>query len=111
MTSWLGFPFAPCLRDFEVRFREASDFIRADANFEQHIDISDPITVLRTLFFGDARIRCSDGADANDDGAVDISDAIYGLYYLFRARPPPFAPFPEAGSDPTPDGLHCIEHV
>ncbi|MBI4601337.1 MAG: hypothetical protein HY721_05170 [Planctomycetes bacterium] len=101
----------PCLRELEVTFRVRADseLIRADANFDGKVDVSDPVTVLRGLFHGDARIRCSDAADSNDDGKLDISDAVYSFAYLFLGGPEPPAPFPRPGPDPTPDGLRCNE--
>jgi hypothetical protein len=47
----------------------------------------------------------------NDDGVVDVSDAIYLLRFLFIGgdHGPPPAPFPHAGPDPTPDALGCEE--
>ena len=43
----------------------------------------------------------------NDDGLVDISDAIYLLTSLFSMGPDPEPPFPGCGGDPTGDGLDC----
>ena len=48
---------------------------------------------------------CDDAADLNDDGMVDISDAIFALSALFV---PGSAPVPEpltCGEDPTDDSL------
>jgi hypothetical protein len=50
---------------------------------------------------------CRDRADINDDGGVNIADAIYLLVYLFQHGPPPPAPFPEEGTDRTEDELTC----
>ena len=86
---------------------ENGAFFRGDANFDQVLDISDPVTILRSLFHGDAAVRCNDAADSNDDGRVDISDAVHVFSYLFLGGPEPPAPFPEPGSDPTPDALGC----
>ncbi len=45
--------------------------------------------------------------DGNDDGAVDIGDAIGILAYLFAGGTPPAAPYPGCGTDPTEDTLTC----
>ena len=82
-------------------------FVRADANGQDGIDIADPISLLTYLFSGGTAPPCDDAADANDDGTLDISDGLYTLSYLFIGGPAPPTPFPEAGSDPTPDGLDC----
>ena len=50
---------------------------------------------------------CVGAADLNDSGGLDVSDAIYGLNYLFADGPSPAAPFPDCGPDPTPDTLAC----
>jgi hypothetical protein len=82
-------------------------FLRADANEDGKVDVSDAITELAYLFRGGDGAECLDVMDANDDGEADVSDAIFILRYLFSAGAPPPAPFPAAGVDPTEDGLWC----
>ena len=53
------------------------------------------------------RPRCSDAADANDDGEVDIADTAFALSFLFSDGEAPPAPYPEIGFDPTADSLDC----
>ena len=43
-----------------------------------------------------------DALDVNDDGALEIADAVQLLYFLFLGGPPPSLPFPSPGLDPTP---------
>jgi len=81
-------------------------FIRADSNADGAVDIGDPVSVLDYLFRY-RPVSCDDAADGNDDGALDIADAVWVLSYLFAAGPPPPAPFPTPGIDPTPDSLGC----
>ncbi|MCA8961943.1 MAG: hypothetical protein KDC38_15565, partial [Planctomycetes bacterium] len=51
-------------------------------------------------------LECPDRGDTNDDGAMDISDAVYLLSALFvPGSPTPPAPYPDEGDDPTPDSL------
>ncbi len=74
--------------------------------------IEDAICILSYLFQNespcdDAVEDCEDAADANDDGAIDIADAIRLLSYLSETGPPPPFPFPEAGADETEDALAC----
>jgi hypothetical protein len=52
---------------------------------------------------------CLDAADVNDDGYWDITDCTYLHGYLYSSGPPPSAPFPNCGPDPTQDGLGCDE--
>jgi len=81
-------------------------FVRADANADGVIDISDPVSVLDYLF-GTATNTCDDAVDSNDDGGLDVGDVVWTLSYLFAGGPWPPAPFPTAGTDPTADSLTC----
>ncbi|MEC9477500.1 MAG: hypothetical protein VX764_10720 [Planctomycetota bacterium] len=85
-------------------------FIRGDANTDGVVDIGDPIQVLLYLFSGGI-LQCDDSADINDDGVVDIADPIELLTQLFIIPSNPIpAPFPDCGTDPTPDQLDCLEY-
>ena len=64
------------------------------------MDISDPVSLLGLLFLaGDTPLPCGAGnpedrgnvvlLDLNADHAVNLSDAIHVLSYLFRRGPPP----------------------
>jgi hypothetical protein len=81
-------------------------FIRGDTNLDGAVNISDPVATLNGLFLGDV-IACHDAADANDDGRLNITDPIATLNHLFLGSGDLPAPFPEPGSDPTPDDLPC----
>lgn len=85
----------------------AHPFVRGDANHDGAVDISDAILVLNYIYgyVGDNDQISLDAADANDSGAIDIADPIYLLFYLTSGGPPPAAPFPGCGTDPTPDAL------
>ncbi len=105
-----GDTIEPCteqLLEVEIHVAAPLDFFRGDANFDQVLDTSDPVTILGSLFHGDAVVRCNHAADSKDDGRVDTSDAVQVFGYLFLGGPEPPAPFPEPGSDPTPDALGC----
>ncbi len=88
----------------------AETFRRGDANVDGNIDISDSIHILIGLFVGGVVIDCDDSADFNDDAAVDISDAVRLLGHLFLGEPPPSAPYPDCGVDPTADRLDCLSY-
>ncbi len=91
---------------FEVTVTESGGFRRSDANSDQVVDITDPITMLSFLFIGDTPITCMDAADANDDGLVDITDPITALSFLFLGTIEIPAPgVVECGPDPTEDDL------
>ncbi|MCZ6795965.1 MAG: dockerin type I repeat-containing protein [Planctomycetota bacterium] len=83
-------------------------FARGDANGDDKVDVSDALTVLGYLFLGSRKPACFDAADANDDGEVAMSDAVAILGFLFLGEASPPAPYPDAGRDPTKDGLGCL---
>ncbi len=86
------------------------DFIRGDANGDESVDLSDAVTILNYLFLGlELPTDCLDGLDANDSGTVDLSDAIQLLRFLFQGGAAPALPYPQAGPDPTQDGLPDCE--
>ena len=75
--------------------------------------MADVIATLGAVFLGTAPADCSDAADANDDGSVDLADGITCLNWLFVGGAEPSAPGPyECGSDPSDDTLDCeVAHV
>ena len=97
---WLIFPFTPVRGDTQVLKEPLVRGIR----------IPDAIRVLGALFLGAAPLDCEKSGDADDDGALNITDAIYLLRFLFLGGPAPPAPYPEPGPDPTPDSLRCLPH-
>jgi hypothetical protein len=82
-------------------------FVRGDGDGNGAIEITDALIALGYLFQGQVGPACLDRLDSNDDGAIDISDPLHLLFYLFGAGPPPTAPFPGPGLDPTSDSLAC----
>lgn len=81
-------------------------FVRGDADQSGSVNIADAVHILRAGL-GRDNAACRDAADVNDDGELDLSDAVALLRWLFADGAPPALPFPEAGMDPTPDGLGC----
>ena len=71
--------------------------------------------MLEYLFLGGTRPSCDEAADANDDGNIDLTDAIYVLEYLFlggAAPPPPGPPPGPCGDDPEGSvDLGCSEYA
>ena len=59
------------------------------------------------MIFTGGTIPCDNAADSNDDGTLNIADAIALLGYLFNGATPPPPPFPDCGIDPTVDALEC----
>lgn len=66
--------------------------------------------ILGALFRGESTVDCPDAADANDDGALNLTDAVAILVHLFAGAPAPPAPGALAcGTDPTLDDLaECV---
>ncbi len=82
-------------------------FLRGDVNGDSTLNLADGISQLAALFSGAGPVDCADSADTNDDGSFNIADTIYLLSFLFTSGPPPPAPFPNCGLDPTGDLLGC----
>ena len=88
----------------------AQQFRRGDPNADGQIRLGDAITILLRLFAGGASLTCRDAGDFDDNGSLGVNDAVGILVYLFLLGPPPSAPFPSCGTDPSEnDGLSCDE--
>ncbi|MGE4619250.1 MAG: hypothetical protein AAEJ04_05510 [Planctomycetota bacterium] len=83
-------------------------FIRGDVTTDGQLNLSDPVVTLQYLFTG-ADMPCASAADFDDSGTLDLGDGISLLSYLFAGGASPALPFPSAGTDPTPDGLGCVD--
>jgi hypothetical protein len=84
-------------------------FLRGDANGDRALDITDPVWILRCLFLDGNCGNCRDASDADDSGEVTITDPIQLLTWRFLNGPPPAAPFPGCGLDPSGDQLGGCE--
>ena len=83
-------------------------FVRGDTDGDTVLAVTDVIVVLDYQFRGADELGCFDAADFNDDGRVDISDAIASLGFQFLGQQPPPAPgSTNCGADPTADDLGC----
>jgi hypothetical protein len=91
--------------DAEGTINVDRSFRRGDVNDDELFDSSDVILILTCAFLGVGCSDCADASDVNDDGEVDVADAIYMINWRFADGAPPPAPFPECGSDPSPDDL------
>ncbi len=91
---------------------DSSTFIRADADADSDVRMSDAILTLRYLYVpGTPNPTCMDATDSNDSGDIGMSDAVYTLKYLYIPdAPKPPEPFPGCGQDPTVDALRCDAH-
>jgi len=123
LVSIKNHSYVPNLVGSEVCILRESVFIRGDCNFRElddlgsvtgltAVDIADAASVISFLFLtGPDHFAppCLDACDANDDGKVDLADAVFILRYLFRVNgKEPTSPFPNPGVDPTADRLGCV---
>jgi hypothetical protein len=89
-------------------FPSGPPFVRGDANRNDVVAVDDVVVTADYLFSSGTLPGCLDSVDGNDDGVLDISDPVYVLFFLFLQGPPPPAPYPNAGDDPTfRDSLGC----
>jgi len=98
----LGVPSPPATCTVSIPL----NFIRCDADMGGNITISDAINVLSYLF-SSFPSTCLDALDCNDNGTINIADPVTLLNFLFGSAPPPPAPYPNPGVDPTADSLDC----
>ena len=86
-------------------------FVRCDLDANGKLNIPDVILMLLQLFRIQP-ITCFDAADCSDDGRFNIPDVIFLLLVLFK-RPGPDVPppFPDPGTDETPDRLRCNQDL
>ncbi len=104
--------YAPSKVDGTVTLNPASGggFRRGDANGDTDVNIADGVYTLDYLF-ASGPATCLDALEANDDGTVNIADGVTILNYLFLMGAAPPAPFPGCGTDPTPDGINCVNYA
>ncbi len=81
-------------------------FVRGDANGDTRIDLADAVKILLHQFAG-SPTDCLDALDVDDTEAIDVTDTLYLLQYLFRNGPAPRSPFPGAAADPSGTALDC----
>ncbi len=83
-------------------------FQRGDVDGNGHLNVSDAIWILHSLFeSGAVKLPCLDAADADDSGNVDIADAVRLLGWLFLWSSWPQQPRIACHGDSTPDALDC----
>ena len=69
----LAFGAAPDL------YGQSTAFKRGDADGDGVVDMSDAIVTLRYLFLRGTKGTCDDALDTNDDGKIQLGDAIYSF--------------------------------
>ena len=82
-------------------------FRRGDVDQDGRVNLADAIVLIRVVAGRLPNLHLCDAAkDVNDDRAIDVTDAIVLLQWLFRSGPPPPEPFPDCGFDP--NGPRCL---
>jgi hypothetical protein len=71
-------------------------FIRADADVDGDVDLTDGVVVLEHLFRG-GEAACLEALDVDRNASVHITDAIIILQHLFRSGAAPQPPYPDCG--------------
>ena len=102
---------APLTIDLSIPIQADGVFLRGDADSNLRLDLADAIInlVYMSNACPDCPIpTCPKALDVNDDGRIDIGDGILLLNFLYLDGPQPLPPYPEAGVDPTPDSLECL---
>jgi hypothetical protein len=88
---------------------QAQNFLRGDANCDGCVSFADAYDLSQAIFFPGliTLCNCNLSSDTNDDDALDVQDVIYILQFRALGGPPPPAPYPICGPDPTGGGLTC----
>jgi hypothetical protein len=81
-------------------------FVRGDVDGATGRNATDVVAILEHVF-GTRLLPCADAADSNDDGKVNITDAIVLVLHLYQGYGPLPEPSAAPGFDPTEDGLGC----
>ncbi len=89
-------------------FQSVAYFRRGDVDGNHSLGIGDAVTMLMWMLIpGSPAIPCQEAADLNDDGQLQLQDAIHLLSWLFASGPSPAQPHPDAGPDPDQNGPGC----
>jgi hypothetical protein len=89
-----------------IDLRAQAPFARADCNTDGGRNLTDVLYLLDILFLNPLPIPCLDACDSNDDGELDVSDALMTLFVIFPPARPVIDPA-GCGADPTFDALGC----
>ena len=93
----------------DPRGYDALPFLRGDANADDAINISDAMAILGCLFLNNVCGHCLDSSDIDDNGKVEVTDAIQLLTWKFLGGPSPAPPYPECAVDPVGDSIDACE--
>lgn len=92
-----------------VDYAPTADFRRGDCNGDGAVGLDDAVSFLAAYFVEQRRpaLPCEKACDANDDGRLDVADAVALLTSSFGMGGPLPAPSAACGPDPTVDFQPC----
>ena len=85
---------------------DANPFIRGDVNYDGVVSQADVSSIIRSFQTNHAS-PCNSAADFDDSGAIEISDLINLVGFIYFRGRAPARPYPHPGFDGTPDDLPC----
>ena len=89
-------------------------FLRGDVNQDGEVNILDSNDLLRFFYDKEYEPPCLESADVNNDGLVQLDDALQLISYVTHGLSPPALPFPACGRDPDEPGsgkdIGCLSH-
>ena len=83
-------------------------FVRGDVNSDGRVDTTDIQQIARVVLPGDSAPACEKTLDADDNGKVEIFDAMRVASNLFRGLGALPAPSDRCDADPTAKILSCL---
>lgn len=89
-----------------IEQQEGLPFRRGDCNGDGVFNLADIVTLLTHVLAG-APVNCLDACDVDDNGSVQIGDAVILATASYAGGPPPAPPHPGCGPDPVTDTLGC----
>ena len=75
------------------------------------VDLTDAVRLLGHLFESAGAPTCAKSADANDDGSLNVTDAVWMLLHAFAGMQSLPQPFGQCGVDTTTDELSCEDYA
>ena len=94
------------LSSLSLQAAHVHDFIRGDFDDSGVVAWADSTAILNWFLLGQGSPTCIQSGDADGDGQVDASDAIYIQTFALLGGPPPVSPWPSCGEGDH-DGLSC----
>ena len=89
-------------------------FLRGDVNQDGQVNFLDSNDLLRFFYDKEYEPPCLESADVNNDGLVQLDDALQLINYVTHGLSPPALPFPACGRDPDEPGsgkdIGCLSH-